>query len=91
MKFPDPKKVSDGVAVYSSMTAPPNLRDNPLTPDLAAEQLRDDARSRDSLPPRGADPLWWHGQHPQCVACALGSHAPRARVGSAAAVASTLR
>lgn len=44
---------------------------------LRAIATDDDARSRDSLPPRGADPLWWHGRHPQCVACALGSHAPR--------------
>lgn len=32
---------------------------------LRAIATDDDARSRDSLPPRGADPLWWHGRHPQ--------------------------
>ena len=45
---------------------------------LRAVAADDDARSQESLAPRRADPSWWHGRHPQCVACALGSHARRA-------------
>lgn len=41
---------------------------------LRAVAIDDDYRSREGLAPCRADPSWWHGRHPQCVACALGSH-----------------